>query len=320
MTTVCAPAVSVILPAFNREAELRAAVASVLRQEFQDWELIIADDGSEAATRAWLGTLADPRIAVLLLAHTGSPAHVRNQAIRAARGEYLAFLDSDDTWRPDKLGRQLAFMRSRGLRWSYTAVTRIDAHGNTASNDGVQPWRVFEGDIVAELLRVDALLATPAVMAERQLVLDAGTFDEQQRWCEDYDLWIRLAMLSKVGALPEPLASVRVHDNNFSQDRIGAYTGWFRLYGKYRQLMQQPELRRLCRRRGAETALALAAAQRSAGRPAESHRWLRTSFALGWNDHCWWRRLFERLARRAGRNSSPSKATAASGVAPRRSS
>src|SRR5262245_55647877 len=98
------PVVSIVLPAFNRLVYLRAAVASVFKQSFTDWELIIGDDGSDEDTRAYLGTLDQPpRVKVLWLAHTGNPAVVRNAALLEAKGEFVAFIDSDDEWLPDKL-------------------------------------------------------------------------------------------------------------------------------------------------------------------------------------------------------------------------
>src|SRR5580698_5420059 len=119
------PVVSIILPTFERLQYLRATVASVYRQTVQDWELIVADDGSETETRAYLRTLeADSRVKLLWLEHTGIPAIVRNAALHAARGEYVAFLDSDDLWTPEKLSQQLALLRSRpGCGWCYTAVS-----------------------------------------------------------------------------------------------------------------------------------------------------------------------------------------------------
>ena len=99
MTTAFAatPLVSVIVPTFNRLLYLRPAVASVFAQTLVDWELIIADDGSDEHTRAYLSALqSEPRVSIIWLPHCGNPAAVRNRALRQARGEYLAFLDSDD--------------------------------------------------------------------------------------------------------------------------------------------------------------------------------------------------------------------------------
>lgn len=292
------PLVSVILPAYDRLPHLRAAIDSVQAQTLADWEMIIADDGSGESARAFLEGLSDPRIQVLLLPHSGNPSAVRNAAIRAARGQFLAFLDSDDTWVPAKLERQLSAMSARpGRRWSYSQVRRIDAGGRDASTEGVKPWRALEGDIVEPLLRLDALIATPAVMAERELVLAAGVFDEQQRFCEDYDLWLRLALRSEVTAISEPLAHVRIHPDNYSQDRTGAYLGWVQLYRKYALTLEDASRRRICRQRHAESALALAMLFRKRGDRRLALDAFLDSAAQGWTQPGWWPRAARALAR-----------------------
>src|SRR6185312_17059667 len=91
------PLVSVVLPTFGRLHYLRPTVDCIRRQSFEDWELLVADDGSDAETREYLRALAtESRVRVIWLAHTGVPAIVRNTALHEARGEYVAFLDSDD--------------------------------------------------------------------------------------------------------------------------------------------------------------------------------------------------------------------------------
>src|SRR5215831_3878723 len=240
------PRVSVILPTYNRLAHLRESVASVLAQTCRDWELIIADDGSDEITREFLAALAEAhaQVQVLWLPHSGNPAASRNAALRLARGRYVAFLDSDDLWAPDKLEKQAAQLEaSPARRWSYTRVRRIDERGAPASEAGVRPWKRIEGALFEALLNLEALVATPSVVAERTLVEAAGGFDEQQRFAEDYDLWLRLALRSEAAALDAPLASVRVHGDNYSQDRVGAHAGWVRLYSKMAGLAATPRLR-----------------------------------------------------------------------------
>jgi len=285
------PLVSVILPAYNRLTHLRAAIESVHTQTLVDWELIVADDGSGGATQTYLSQLTDARIRVLRLAHSGNPSVVRNAAIRAATGRFLAFLDSDDLWLPHKLERQFALMSAQpARRWSYTQIRRIDAEGNDAASNGVVPWRALDGHIVEPLLRLEALIATPSVIAERNLVLEAGAFDEQQRFCEDYDLWLRLAMRSEAGAFADKLACVRVHLDNYSQDRIGAHEGWLRLYSKYAGTLDDPRLRAICRQRRASCGLTLATLYRRDGRPRLALRAFADSAADGWSNLRWWPR------------------------------
>ena len=138
------------------------------------------------------------------------------------------------------------------------------------------------------LLKIEALIATPGVMAERTLVDDAQRFDEQQRFCEDYDLWMRLALRSEVTAIDQPLACVRVHESNYSQDRAGAYAGWVQLYAKMERLVDSPRLRALCRREQARAGLALAAGLRSRGDLHEARRAFAASARAGWTHPRWW--------------------------------
>jgi glycosyltransferase involved in cell wall biosynthesis len=292
------PLVSAILPAYNRLAHLRAAVDCIRRQTLHDWEAVIADDGSDTPTREYLDAISDSRVHVLRLEHSGNPAAVRNAAIAEARGRFLAFIDSDDLWVAEKLERQLAAMALHpARRWSYTQVRRIDAGGNEAPGEGVAPWRAIEADLVAALLRIEALVATPSVIAERELVLEAGGFDVQQRFCEDYDLWLRLAMRSPASAISEPLACVRVHQDNYSQDRLGAYTGWLRLYEKHARLLTEARHRRICRQRSADSALSLAALYRDAGQSTQAREAFAHALTRGWTQLRWWPRAARVLAR-----------------------
>src|SRR5262245_25447599 len=135
------PAVSVILPTFNRPKYLRAAIESVFNQTFADWELIVADDGSGEETRSYLLGLAQTRVRTLWLPHTGNPSRVRNAAIKVAGGRYLAFLDSDDVWAPAKLTRQMAALEAHPDRlWSYTGCDRIDEDGRPLGGAGSDAW------------------------------------------------------------------------------------------------------------------------------------------------------------------------------------
>lgn len=289
MPSTLAPAVSVILPAFNRLTYLREAIDSVLAQTNADWELIIADDGSSDETRGFLRSIQDGRVKTLWLQHCGNPAAVRNKAVAEARGIYLAFLDSDDIWTPRKLEIQLNLMRSRSdRRWSYTRDRPIDERGNPLSEADIQPWLPYEGFIVEPLLKIDAIISTPTVMAERSLVDEVGRFDEGQLYGEDYDLWLRLAMRSEVSASCEPLASTRSHLDNYSQDRVAAYQGWVRLYEKMAEIVPGSRLRSLCWCRRGESALVLAGLYQEQGNHLATARTLLAGWAHSWPNRRWW--------------------------------
>jgi len=283
------PGVSVILPSFNRLTYLRAAIDSVLAQTHTDWKLIIADDGSADETRAFLRSIVDGRVKILWLRHSGNPAAVRNSALTEARGTYLAFLDSDDLWAPRKLEMQLTLMRSQSdRRWSYTKDLPIDACGNLLAGDNIRTWLPYEGSIVEPLLKLDAIISTPAVVVERSLVNEVGGFDEGQNFGEDYDLWLRLAMRSQVSVSCEPLTYTRAHPYNYSQDRVAAYQGWVRLYEKMAEIVPEPRLRSLCWRRRGESALALARLYQDQGDQLATARTLLDGSTYSWPYRGWW--------------------------------
>jgi glycosyltransferase involved in cell wall biosynthesis len=250
MTTAFAvtPSVSVILPTFNRLLYLRPAVASVFAQTLVDWELIIADDGSDEPTRAYLSALqSEPRVRLIWLPHCGNPAAVRNRALRQARGEYLAFLDSDDEWLPTKLERQITALRGcPQRRWSYTGYIIIDASGEPCAPASVV--RPHRGAILERLLMHQVSIWTPAVVAERRLVAEVGSFDEQLLLFEDYDLWIRLACRSEIEFIDQPLTRVRrSHDQHHGEGEHGdsMRAGRHRALEKVRRVVTDRRVRAL---------------------------------------------------------------------------
>lgn len=283
-----APQVSIILPCFNRLPYLRCAVDSVLAQTFQDWELILADDGSGAETAAYLAELeALHQVKVLNLQHSGNPSVVRNAAMRAARGAYIAFLDSDDVWLPTKLELQIAMHRSHPeRRWSYVAMERIHEDGDLMRGE---PQRATPaGAIFEQLLRLVADVSMSAVMAERVLLERIGGFDEAQPFFEDFDLFLRLSLRSEVSVVTQALVRMRSHSQHYSADRIGMLAGRARMLEK-----MQPEADRLgvgavLHREQEINYTDLARACAAAGRRPEAVRLLWRTRDV-WRLKPWWR-------------------------------
>jgi glycosyltransferase involved in cell wall biosynthesis len=254
--------VSIVLATCNRLALLRLTIDSVLAQTFTDWELVIADDGSVAETRSYLLSIeAAPRIRVVWLDHCGNPGAVRNAALAAASGRYVAFLDSDDLWLPGKLARQLEALREvPGFRWSYTAYESIDARGAPLTIS----WKPHAGGIVEALLRQDAMIALPTVMAERSLLIEAGGFDVEQRQAEDHELWLRVGLRSEVLLVRDALTRVRFHPDHYCRGGVWGLDWLRRMYEKIETLAPEEVRRtvRLARTRNAARLMRAHAASR----------------------------------------------------------
>lgn len=206
------PAVSVIIPTFERADLLVEALDSVAAQTFTDYEVIVIDDGS---TEDIAGRVADhpARPSVIRQAHAG-PGKARNRGIAEARAPMVAFLDSDDLWLPTKLERFMAAMAGPGgPRIWYGPMSPIDARR--------QPVRgrtkdCYEGEIT-ERLFCKSFVHVPTVVCDRALLIDAGGFEESLPVCEDYDLWLRVSAAQPFGLIPEPLALRRLHDGRLSK-------------------------------------------------------------------------------------------------------
>lgn len=284
------PAISVILPTFNRDTLLRQSIESIFAQTCTDWELVIADDGSNEPTRDYLRTLPASRVRTLWLEHTGNPSQVRNAALAVAQGEFVAFLDSDDLWMPTKLERQLAALRAAGAdsNWCYCLYDHIDAGGNPIEPGRPRPRHFPEGPVFEPLLKLEFAIPMPTVLAARALLTTAGGFDEQQRFGEFHDLCLRLALRSPVTAVREILCRIRTHGEHYSADRIGAHLGWMRLYEKMAPLAPTRRLRSHCLRMRSANALNVAWLQGNTRDHGAVWSTLKAAVPYSWRSVRWW--------------------------------
>ena len=134
--------VSIIMPSYNTGRFLAEAVGSVLAQTYSAWELLIVDDCSTDDTDAVAAGFTDGRIRYFKNEKNSGAAFSRNRALREARGRWIAFLDSDDRWAPDKLEKQLAFMQENGYAFSYTGYSEMDADGQPLGRSLTGPRRI----------------------------------------------------------------------------------------------------------------------------------------------------------------------------------
>ena len=227
------PTVSVIIPSYNRVLLLKEAIDSVLAQDFEDFELIVVDDGSTDATAEFLDTYPD--ICVLRQEHRGVSA-ARNAGIARASGQFLAFLDSDDLWLPGKLTAQVAFLNRHPnalICQTEEIWTRNGVRVNPKKRHTKTSGMIFEHSL--EL----CLVSPSAVMMQRNLLDEVGWFDETLPACEDYDLWLRVACRFPIHLISAPFVIKR----GGHKDQLSRLPGLdrFRIYALTKILQSPPE-------------------------------------------------------------------------------
>ena len=186
-----APAVSVILPTYNRAAILERAVRSVLAQTFRDLELIVVDDGSSDDTPLRMRAISDPRLIYLQQPRSGSAAIARNTGVRAARAALLAFQDSDDEWLVDKLRRQVDTLQAAPAQTGLVCGGYIILPRSGAPSYMGADVRMQRGDWGADNI-YDFCFITPTWLVRRSALEAVGMFDEQMPNLEDWELSFRL--------------------------------------------------------------------------------------------------------------------------------
>ncbi|MDA8145809.1 MAG: glycosyltransferase family A protein [Thermaerobacter sp.] len=209
--------VSVVIPAYNAAATLPAALESLVAQTFADWEAWVVDDGSTDATAQVAKAFSDSRVLFLRQANAG-PSAARNRGLAAARGEWVAFLDADDTFEPDKLTRQLA---AAAIHPEAVAIT-CDWHRPGVAVPPAPaelPWRRWREADLWSLNRFQ----TSTVLARRQVLTRLGGFDPAVDGAEDWELWIRLAGQGPVVHLLWPLVAYADSPGGVSKDLERVY-------------------------------------------------------------------------------------------------
>lgn len=225
------PRVSVVIPTHNRAAYIRQALDSVFVQTYSDYEVIVVDDGSTDGTQALLKPLADKGSIRYVKQPARGVSVARNRGVGMAKGEYVAFLDSDDLFEPAKLERQVAlYDQHPELGLVHCHYRKFDDHGHDL---GLRDTSQYRGNIYPQLLmQWDTLMATPCMLMRKSVIEEVGGYDESMRWGEDLDLWRRIAQRYPADLVPEALARIRVHPAGISQQRFNALPGFERYLAK----------------------------------------------------------------------------------------
>jgi glycosyltransferase involved in cell wall biosynthesis len=203
------PTVSVIIPTYNREKLVHKAIDSVLRQTFSDFELIVIDDASIDQTKAVVNQFEDVRIRYLCHKKNEGVCAARNTGIAAAQGRYIAFLDSDDEWLPDKLEKQVVRFKDVPERVGaiYTWLQIIDEH--EILEKVRQPS--IRGRIEQDLLYSNFIGTPSTLLIKSEFLKKTERFDTRLRCCEDWDMWLQLAQYCEFDLIAEPLVRYRNH-------------------------------------------------------------------------------------------------------------
>ena len=208
--------VSVVIPTRNRAAFIRDALATALGQIEVDLEVVVVDDASDDTTAVLVERIADSRVRLVRREQPGGPGAARNAGTAAARCEWVAFLDDDDLWAPDKLARQLRAGREHDAGFVYGGALAVD--------DALEPlylWRVPDPSTVLDALL--ALNVIPAgsstVVARASLLGEVGGFDERFSHLSDWDLWTRLAAAAPAACVGDVVTAYRLHGLGQHGDR-----------------------------------------------------------------------------------------------------
>lgn len=203
--------VSVVIPAYNSAMYIRQTLESVLNQTYPHIEIIVVDDGSTDNTMQILHEYGD-KVKPISQNNQGS-AVARNAGVQAAKGEWIAFIDSDDTWKPEKVEVQLNLAGK--YQWSHTDYVFFGEgqSGQLKSTDTSPKY----GDEVFTQLVVENFIGTSTVMIRRQVFLDSHGFDPAQKAIQDWELWLQLAAKYPLGYIDQVLSGYRVHPNSISR-------------------------------------------------------------------------------------------------------
>jgi len=197
--------VSVIVPVFNRANVLSRALRSALAQTFTDFEIVIVDDGSTEDIPAVVAEFADARISIVRHVNNLGPAAARNSGIRAARGTYIAFLDSDDEWLPEKLEHQIEYMRDPQTRCGVSCTAYLLRKEDVAKDREIN---LGGRDVGRDLIWGCSLSPGSTLIATKTIFEEVGPFDERLMRLEDWDWLLRCANSHEICVLPMSLSII----------------------------------------------------------------------------------------------------------------
>lgn len=205
------PLVSIVIPVYNAENYIQQTLDSVLGQTYLNFEIIVVDDGSTDSSKEILETYQE-KITLYPIENSGV-SYARNFAVERAKGEWIAFIDADDVWFPDKLWTQLMGIGEN--KWSHTDSFYIGENQSGKTKRGDLSKQI--GGKVFDSLIVENFITTSTVLMKKMLFNEHGGFDESMEALEDWKLWLKIAKNHPLAYEPKPLAQYRVYDGSTSR-------------------------------------------------------------------------------------------------------
>lgn len=229
--------VSVIIPTYNRETTLKRAILSIIRQTYTNWELIIVDDGSTDGTEELVRNFISEKIHYIKFEVNQGVSKARNRGIRHAKGEYVAFLDSDDEWVVDKLEMQLKVMKQKGTKVVYCRFSRLFEDGESYIVPANHQIKYLEGDLFYQLL-VNNFIGTPTMVIAKDVLEEIGGFDENLQNLEDYELILRVAKDFYIAFVDEVLVHTYAQKDSINVNLFYVFNSQKYLLELYREEYQ----------------------------------------------------------------------------------
>lgn len=217
--------VCIILPTYNRAHSIRKSIESILRQTYPYWELLVIDDGSEDHTEEIVDKIvsSDSRVHYYRQSKNRGVAAARNEGIRQAQHEYIAFQDSDDIWKEDKLDKQMrVFDEQPQVGMVYCAYKGVRQDGVTVQvPDSSIAIENLQGNLYRQLLQRN-VIGGPTVVMRKECIDKVGAFDETLTCLEDWELFLRIAESYEIGYVKECLLIANINEGGVSS-RVGGY-------------------------------------------------------------------------------------------------
>lgn len=227
--------ISVVIPTYNRAHCIERAIRSVLDQTYSELELLIIDDGSTDDTEKVVKAIQDDRLQYICLKKNSGACMARNVGVQYAKGDIIAFQDSDDCWYADKLEKQMGYWAEHPeCNMIYSAYMLKRGNGKDVRVPYAETWGNLEGNIFNTLL-VNNTVGTPTILFRKASFLDAGGFDERMECLEDWDFAIRFAEKNRIGYVEEVLMDAYLMEGGISSHIGNFCLNRCRMIVKYRK-------------------------------------------------------------------------------------